>query len=191
MGHHFGLSCMCHEEQLAEQCDRLFHIDVDGQAPIVTIVEEALNKERHWCDGFIYETILCLLVDVLPSKEACIEKMDGFIRVVDGNAVGNAVMELEEEWASILGHFFNPACFLSDVEVSDYEDELQVVAKELRTKKKNFMGNAWDVFCAGVSTGDLGPFRRMMNEDLGWLSENNIEKVASLGDHIATIMRLM
>ncbi|GLJ43907.1 hypothetical protein SUGI_0915360 [Cryptomeria japonica] len=105
--------------------------------------------------------------------------------------LGNVVKELEEEWASILGPFFNPVCFLLDVDVSDYEDELQVVAKQLRTKKENFMGNAWDVFCVGVSTSDLGQFRRMMNEDLGWLSENNIEKVASLGNRIATILRLM
>ncbi|GLJ42929.1 hypothetical protein SUGI_0890630 [Cryptomeria japonica] len=117
--------------------------------------------------------------------------MDGFVRVVDANAVGNAVMELEEEWASILGPFFNPACFLSDVEASDTEDEFQVASKELLSMKENFMGNAWDVFRVGVSTGDLGPFQKMMNEDLGWLSDNNIEKVASLADRIATILRLM
>ncbi|GLJ43074.1 hypothetical protein SUGI_0894070 [Cryptomeria japonica] len=57
------------------------------------------------------------------------------------------------------------------------EDENHVVAAELRTKKVNFMGNAWDVFRAGVSTGEMDPFRRMMNEDLDWLSDNNIEKI--------------
>ncbi|GLJ24121.1 hypothetical protein SUGI_0460010 [Cryptomeria japonica] len=147
------------QEALAEQCDQLFDIDVDGQEAIVVIIEEMLNRERHW--------------------------------VVDANAIGNVVMELEEEWVSILGPFFNSTYFLSDVEASNTEDEFQVAAKELKSKKENFMGNAWDVFCAGVSTGDLGPFRRMMNEDLGWLSDNNIEKVASLGDCIATILRLM
>lgn len=117
--------------------------------------------------------------------------MDRFVRDVDANAVGNTVMELKEEWASILGPFFNPACFLSDMDVLDSDDETQVVARELRLKKENFMGNVWDVFRAGVSSGELGPFWRMMNEDLGWLLDNNIEKVATLGDRIATILRLV
>ncbi|XP_057829300.2 uncharacterized protein LOC131040406 [Cryptomeria japonica] len=117
--------------------------------------------------------------------------MDKFVRDVDANAIGNVVMELEEEWTSILGRFFNPECFLLDVDVSDSKDEKQVATTELRTKKENFMGNAWDVFHAGVSTGEKGPFRRMMNEDLGWLSDNNIEKVATLGARIVTILRLL
>lgn len=66
---------------------------------------------------------MCLLVDVLPSKEACIKKIAGFVREVDADAVGGAVMEVEEEWASILEPFFNTAVFLSDIECLDLEDE--------------------------------------------------------------------
>ncbi|GLJ14891.1 hypothetical protein SUGI_0242270 [Cryptomeria japonica] len=58
--------------------------------------------------------------------------------------------------------------------VRDTDDETQVAARDLRTKKEYFMGNAWDVFRAGVSSGELGPFRRMMKEDMGWLGRSDI-----------------
>ncbi|GLJ50581.1 hypothetical protein SUGI_1077540 [Cryptomeria japonica] len=119
----------------------------------VTTLEAGLE----WCvENGVHKVMI--EVNILPSKEACIEKIDGFVKDVDANIVGNAIRELEEEWVSILGPFFNPECFLSDVDVSDSKDENQVVATELQTKKENFMGNAWDFFHAGVSTGEMGPF---------------------------------
>ncbi|GLJ53914.1 hypothetical protein SUGI_1151850 [Cryptomeria japonica] len=47
MVHHFELSCTCRDETLAEKCDRLFDIDVEGQVVIVAIVEDTLSEERH------------------------------------------------------------------------------------------------------------------------------------------------
>ncbi|GLJ54924.1 hypothetical protein SUGI_1179220 [Cryptomeria japonica] len=77
MVHHFSLNCLCQEESLEEQCDRLFDIDGDGQSAIVAIVQNGLSEDRHWCDGHIYEIVLCLLVDVMPSKEAVVEICPG------------------------------------------------------------------------------------------------------------------
>lgn len=66
MVHRFGLSCLCREETLEAQCERLFDIDIEGQTAIQGILNDAFSEDRHWCDNFIYEIILCLLVDVLP-----------------------------------------------------------------------------------------------------------------------------
>ncbi|XP_059064981.1 uncharacterized protein LOC131067114 [Cryptomeria japonica] len=72
MVYHFDLSCLCHEETLEDRCERLFDIDTEGQIAIQGLLEDAFSEDRHWCDGYIYEIILCLMVDVLPSKEACV-----------------------------------------------------------------------------------------------------------------------
>lgn len=154
-------------------------------------MEGALSDDRHWCDGQIYEIIMCLLVDVLPSKEACIEKITGFVREVDADVVESAVMEVEKEWASILGPFFNTVVYLSDVECSDSENEDQVVVVALKAKKEEFMNNAWEVFRVGVKNDDPDPFKQMMRIEEGWFSEGNIDRVAVIGTWVATILRLL
>ncbi|GLJ52314.1 hypothetical protein SUGI_1112740 [Cryptomeria japonica] len=44
-----------------------------------------------------YEIMLCLLVDVMPSKETVVEKITSFLRECDAEAIGSAIMEVEEE----------------------------------------------------------------------------------------------
>ncbi|GLJ35926.1 hypothetical protein SUGI_0720860 [Cryptomeria japonica] len=128
----------------------------------IGILKDAFSEDRHWCDGYIYEIILCLLVDILPSKEACVEMLEGFIREEDVEIVGGAVLKVEEEWASILGPYFNPLAFLSDKECSNPEDEVRVAAEAIRMRKEEFMVEAWEVFKVGVKNADMEPFRRMM-----------------------------
>ncbi|GLJ18085.1 hypothetical protein SUGI_0319310 [Cryptomeria japonica] len=163
---------------------------LEGQEAIVALVQDALSEERHWCDSHIYEIVLCLLVDVKPSKEVVVEKISRFVRECVTEAVGSVVMEVEEEWASILGPFFNPGCLLSKVEVSDSEDEEQVAAIELQ-KKENFMATTWEVFHVGVINVRFTVFHRMMEDDLGWLSGNSIDKVVVIGERVSTIVRLI
>ncbi|GLJ32744.1 hypothetical protein SUGI_0659230 [Cryptomeria japonica] len=197
----------------------LFDIDTDGLEAICGIVEATLSIDRHWYDGRIYEIIMCLLVDVLPSKEACIKNITSFVRDVDADAVGSAIMEVEEEWANILEPFFNTIVYLSNVECSDSEDEAQAVAvalkakKEefmlnawevfhsedeaqavavaLKAKKEEFMLNAWEVFRVGVKNDDMDTFKWMMRSEESWLSKGSVERVALIGSPIATILRLI
>ncbi|GLJ54925.1 hypothetical protein SUGI_1179230 [Cryptomeria japonica] len=96
-----------------------------------------------------------------------------------------------EEWASILGPYFNPGCILSEIEVSDSEDEEQMEAVELQKKQENFMAEAWEVFRVGVTNGTFTPFRRMMEDNLVWLSDNSIDKVVDIGVRVSTIIRLI
>ncbi|GLJ48297.1 hypothetical protein SUGI_1019480 [Cryptomeria japonica] len=107
--------------------------------------------------GTFNETILCLLVDVLPSKEACVQKMVGFVRKEVTEALGGAVLE----------------------------DEAQLAIVALRNMKEEFMAKAWAVFWVGVTNADMGPFRRMMQNEDGWLLEANIDKVATMGERIS------
>lgn len=109
---------------------------------------------------------------MLPSKEVVITKILGFVHECDADVVGSAVLKKEEEWASILGPYFNSTCILSDVAVSDSEDKEQKDALELRNKRENFMTEAWEVYHVAVINDNFEPFQRMMADDLGWLSEN-------------------
>ncbi|GLJ07795.1 hypothetical protein SUGI_0074190 [Cryptomeria japonica] len=72
MAHYFGVSCMCGEETLEEQCERLFDTDVEGQDAIRGLMVEVLSGKRHCCDGYVYKEVLTILVDILTSKEKCI-----------------------------------------------------------------------------------------------------------------------
>lgn len=155
------------------------------------MLDDAFSEERHWCDNFIYEIILCLSVDVLPSKEARVEKLVGFVREENIEAVGGAVLEVDKEWANILDPYFNPLTFLSDAECLDPKNEIRLVAEALRIRKEEFMGEAWEVFRVGVKNVAMGPFRRMMMKEDRWLSKGNIDKVATIGMRVATILRLM
>ncbi|GLJ28515.1 hypothetical protein SUGI_0561030 [Cryptomeria japonica] len=104
---------------------------------------------------------------------------------------GRVVLEVYEEWTSILGLYFNPLAILFDAECSDPEDKIRLAAEALRMKKVKFMAEAWEVFRVGVKNAYMGPFRRMMMKEDGWLSEGSIDKVATIGMHVATILRLM
>ncbi|GLJ33743.1 hypothetical protein SUGI_0678270 [Cryptomeria japonica] len=109
----------------------------------------------------------------------------------DIEAVGGGGLEVDKEWASILGPYFNPLAILSNAECSDLEDEIWLAAEALRTRKGEFMAEAWEVFRVGVKNADMGPFRRMMMQEDGWLSEGSIDKVATIGMRVASILRLM
>lgn len=158
MVHRFGLNCLCREESLEDQCDRLFNVEAERINAIVALSNAVWSSGRHWCDGYIYETVLGLSVDVLPSKEAVITKIPGFVRECDADAIGSAVLKMEEEWASILGPDFNLACILSDVAVFDSKDEEQNDALELRNKRENFMTKAWEVYRVAVINDNFEPF---------------------------------
>lgn len=119
------------------------------------------------------------------------EKLEGFVREEDVEAMGGAVPEVEEEWANILGPYFNPATNLSDAECSDPEDEICLVVEALRMRNFEFMAEACEVFQVGVRNEDSGPFRRMMMKEDGWLSKGSIDKVVTLGMRATTILRLM
>ncbi|GLJ53117.1 hypothetical protein SUGI_1131830 [Cryptomeria japonica] len=112
-------------------------------------------------------------------------------RKEDGIGKGGVVLEVDEEWASILGPYFNPAAILSDAESPDPEDEAQLAAEALRLRKEQFMAEAWEVFKVGVTNVDLGPFRRMMQKEDGWLSKGSIDKVVTIGMRVTTILRLL
>lgn len=119
------------------------------------------------------------------------EKLEGFVREEDIEVVGGAVLEVEEEWASILESYFNPLVFLSNKECSDPEDEVRLAAEAIRMRKEEFMVEAWEVFRVGVKIADMEPFRRMMLQEDGWLLEGNVDKVATIGTRVVTILRLM
>lgn len=108
MVHHFGLSCMCREESFQMQCKRLFHTDDRVGDVVWRLLTSILGSGKHWCDGFFYEAMLCPKVDVLDSKEACIQKIDGFIHSVDGHVIANKILDLDlSNWVSLLGLYFN------------------------------------------------------------------------------------
>lgn len=58
MVHRFRLSCLCREESLEDQCDRLFNVEAEGINAIVALINAVWNPGRHWCDSYIYETVL-------------------------------------------------------------------------------------------------------------------------------------
>lgn len=72
MVHHFGLSCMCKDETFQMQCRRLINAEGEVIDAVWRLVFTILGGGRHWCDGFIYEVVMCPMVDVLDSKEMCI-----------------------------------------------------------------------------------------------------------------------
>ncbi|GLJ54073.1 hypothetical protein SUGI_1157630 [Cryptomeria japonica] len=71
MVHRFGLSCMCWVESLEEQCSRMFIIEQNGLDAILGLLQMVLNDEHHTCDGQIYDTVLCLWVDVAFEGGLC------------------------------------------------------------------------------------------------------------------------
>ncbi|GLJ30304.1 hypothetical protein SUGI_0599500 [Cryptomeria japonica] len=136
MGHYFGLSSLSREDILEEQCERLFDIDVEGGQEVIRgLVEEVLSRDRHWSDGYVYEAVLTILVDILAFKEKCVERLVGFIRDVDIDDVGSVVMELEEEWASVLNVYFNPSVIFSDFEEDFDADDVEIERQKEERKR--------------------------------------------------------
>lgn len=68
MVHHFGLSCLCRDETFQVQCRCLFYTDEGGWDAVWRMVNTILGGGRHWCDGFVYEAVICPMVDILDSK---------------------------------------------------------------------------------------------------------------------------
>ena len=116
MAHHFGLSCICWNETILAQCRHLFRARDDRvYEAIKTLVVGCLGEGRHWCDVFIYEVVLSPLVDIIDSRERCIEKITDFIQAVRV-AVAKGIPDLEiGKLVSILSFFFlNSANFRSN-----------------------------------------------------------------------------
>lgn len=80
MVHFFGLRCMCVEEFLLEQCQRIFLIQSSVVLEeIMNIIRRVLQEERNWCDGKIYEAVIRPLVNILGSRERMVELLVGFV----------------------------------------------------------------------------------------------------------------
>ncbi|GLJ48335.1 hypothetical protein SUGI_1020420 [Cryptomeria japonica] len=125
------------------------------------------------------------------TSNGVMKKLVGFVREEDAEAVGVAVLEVEEEWANILGPYFNPTTILSDIECSEPEDEAQLAAVALKLRKEEFMVEAWEVVRVGVTNSDMEPFKMMMQKENGWLLEGSTDKVVTIGMRVATILRLL
>lgn len=88
------------------------------------VVDISLNLDRHWCDGFIYEVVSAPIVDVLESKERCIEIVGDFINEAYGDAVAGAPCEMQNKVKeSILKVYFNPANYLSSHSEGETEED--------------------------------------------------------------------
>lgn len=106
------------------QCRRLFHIDERVTDAVWRLAFASLGGGRHWCDGFIYEAVIFPMVDVLASKEMCIQNIDGFIRTIDGQVVANEILDLDsDKWASLLCLYFNAANYIPAESDEEFDQE--------------------------------------------------------------------
>lgn len=108
------------------------------------------------------------MVDVLDSKEACIQKIDGFIRSVDGQVVANQILNLDlSNWVSMLGLYFNLNNYVSleSEEDPDDEEEENIQAKVEKERKNTLIEDAWEVYRIGVINKNLAPFQRMLDAE--------------------------
>ncbi|GLJ20761.1 hypothetical protein SUGI_0378320 [Cryptomeria japonica] len=92
------------------------------------------------------------------------QKIDGFVRVVDGPALANVVLDLDNDcWVSILVTCFNFANYISseskvESNESESKDKEKIQRRSAKEKKKNFIMEAWEVFRVGVKNRNLDPF---------------------------------
>ncbi|GLJ27384.1 hypothetical protein SUGI_0537470 [Cryptomeria japonica] len=196
MVHHFGLSCMCRDKSFQVQCRRLFHTDDRVGDAVWRLVTSILGGGRHWCDGFVYEVVLCPMVDVLDSKETCIQKINGFICSMDGQAIANEILNLDlSNWVSLslLGLYFNSSNYISSDFEEDPDDEGEEYEQEKAEKerKKTLIEDAWEVYRIGVINRNLAPFQRMLDEGDGWLSMASVVKVVEIGEYLAIILQAL
>lgn len=194
MVHHFSLSCMCREESFQMQYRRLFHTDDRARDAVWRLVTSILGGGRHWCDGFIYEVMLCPMVDVHDLKEACIQKIDGFIHSVDGQAIANKILKLDlSSWVSLLGLYFNSSNYISSNSEEDPNDEEEehVQAKVEKERKKTLIEDAWEVYRIRVINRNLSPLQRMLDAEDGLLSTASTMKVVEIGNYLAIILEAL
>ncbi|GLJ50787.1 hypothetical protein SUGI_1081720 [Cryptomeria japonica] len=172
MLNHFGVSFLCREESIQAQCSRLFQENDVLWNAVWRVANGILGANRHWCDGFVYEAVICPMVDIFDSKEATIQRIDGFICPSDGQALGNAILELDSDcWVSTLHIYFNHTNYISSkLEESNTEDEEIAQKRVAWERRENFIQEAWEVFRVGVRNGNLDPFCRLLNSDDNWLS---------------------
>lgn len=145
MVHHFGLSCMCRDESFQVQYRRLFLMDESVLDAIWRLVASILGGGRHWCDNFIYEVVIFPMIDILGSKEVCIQRIDGFIHAMDGQAIANEILNLDvDRWVSRLGSYFNSDNYVSSdsEDDQDLEDEKRDHAKVEKERLKSLIEDA-------------------------------------------------
>ncbi|GLJ17072.1 hypothetical protein SUGI_0295360 [Cryptomeria japonica] len=168
-----GIICMNCEETLEHQCIVLFNVEEDIYEVILEMVDISLNLERHWCDGFIYEAVFVSLVDILESKERCVEMLGDFVKEDYGDAVADALCELQDGVKeSILKVYFNPSNYYSsdsEEESEAEEDQIEVeedsnmqdlndsdeereerMRRAAKRRKREFVKRAWPIFRDGV-----------------------------------------
>ncbi|GLJ44047.1 hypothetical protein SUGI_0918550 [Cryptomeria japonica] len=157
-------------------------------------VSGTLGGERHWCDDFIYEAVLCPLVDILDSKRVYIEMIDGFVRSVDSQVIASSILDLDSNgWTSVLDCYFNPVHYVTEPpdESSDSNDEEATEAWAESERKKNIIFEAWEVFRVGVINHDLGPFRRLVYSEENWLSVVAAIQVVDIGERASVILHYL
>lgn len=108
------IACINCVESIEHQCITLFNVEDEIYEAILEMVDISLNLDRHWCDDFIYEAVLASIVDVLESKERCIEIVGDFINEAYGDVVVGALCEMQNRVKEIiLKLYFNPNYYLS------------------------------------------------------------------------------
>lgn len=74
-----GIVCKNCAETTKHRCITLFNVEDEIYEAVLKMDDISLNLERYWCDDFIYEVVLALIVDVSKSKERCIEIVGDFM----------------------------------------------------------------------------------------------------------------
>ncbi|GLJ26291.1 hypothetical protein SUGI_0505320 [Cryptomeria japonica] len=209
-----GILCMNCEETLERQCIALFNADEDIYEAILEMVDTSLNLERHWCDGFIYEVVLVSIMDVLESKERCVEILRDFVNEDYGDAVAEALCELQKGVKErILKVYFNPTNYYSldtkeeseaegdqtedeedsniqDLNDSDEERE-ERVQRAMKRRKRKFVKEAWSIFRDGVLNGDLIGFKQLKCAKDWWLTEASSDTLFNLGELISQLLHFL
>ncbi|GLJ32282.1 hypothetical protein SUGI_0649680 [Cryptomeria japonica] len=173
MVHHFGLSVL----------DAVWRL-------VATI----LGGGRHWCDSFVYEAVICPIIDILGSKEVRIQRIDSFIRAMDGQAIANEILNLDaDRWVSRLGSYFNSDNYVSsDLEDDQHlEDEERDHAKVEKERLKSLIEDVWEVYQIGVINKNFSPFQRLLDRDVRWLTRAIVGKVMEIGVHLAIILQAL
>ncbi|GLJ44785.1 hypothetical protein SUGI_0942070 [Cryptomeria japonica] len=94
MVHHFGVSFLCREESIQAQCSQLFQANDVLWNVVWQVANGLLGGNQHWCDGFVYEAVICPMVDIFDSKEATIQRIDEF--VCPSNGPNAAILILKQ-----------------------------------------------------------------------------------------------
>lgn len=154
----------------------------------------SLGEGRHWCDIFVYEVVLCSLVDIIDSKEGCIKKISYFIHAVDGEAIENATIELEVgKFVSFLIIYFDSDNYASD---ANY-DRSDVVSLDPPTdyariqRKKNFIDNSWEVYRIDVINNKFAPFCKLLESVDNWLLAASVVNIVEIVRCLAMMYKFL